>query len=273
MKKLLVLAAVVGAMAGCNPPIDQGQAFIEGVLSLVPPCTVQAGQTIFNSGALLDIGHDAGSANNLILPIQVRTNLPSTFSTQQASQDQTRSPNFDANNQYGNTDENIITFNQSEVFFSTDEDRGNQLQLGQVAGTPVNRQNQRISTVAGVVFNQQSQLLTPGVVFATVISKGDATLLQSEPFVAGALSAGGINGRAHIILNIRLKGVTTGSGSIETPVFPFPVDLCADCLTTPPNCGVDAAGNKIEPVASDKVCIVGMAAGQSVKDAQALVCP
>jgi hypothetical protein len=142
-----------------------------------------------------------------------------------------------------------------------------------VAGTPVNRQNERISTVAGVVFNEQTQLLTPGVVFATVISKGDATLLQSEPFIAGALSAGGVNGRAHIILNIRLKGTTTGSGTIETPVFPFPVDLCADCLTLPPDCGVDAAGKKINPIPSDKVCIEGESDGQNVADAQALVCP
>ena len=265
MKSLAFLTgavALAGVVAGCNPPIDQGQAFIEGVVPLErPACTASAGAAEFEASALLDIGVDAGHANNLILPLQVRTNLPSTFSSQNVTQDQTRSPNFI---NYGNTDEDIITFNQSEVFFSTDEDRGNQLQLGQVPGTPVNRGNERISTVSGVAFNQQTQLLTPSIVFATAIGKGDATLLQSEPFVNGAITASGL---AHVILNLRLKGQTSGGATIETPVFPFPVDLCQGCLVGPTavpenaqldnTCGKDATGKEIQPIKNDDVCIEG----------------
>jgi len=209
------------------------------------------------STALLDIGTSAAAATNLILPVQVVTNLPSTFNSTTASQDVSRAPNFP---NYGNTDANIITFNQSEVFFSTDEDRDGQLALGQVNGTPVNRNNERQTGVAGVAFNEQTQLLSASIVTATVITRGDAVFLQGEPFVANAITQGTT---AHIIVNIRLSGTTTGGARIETPVFPFPVDLCAGCLTLQPSC-IDDKGTAdpnddvaVEPIPNPDVCVQG----------------
>jgi hypothetical protein len=189
----------------------------------------------------------------LFLPLKVATNLPSTFSSQNVGEDRTRSPNFP---NYGNVDQNIITFQQSEVFFSTDEDRGEQVQLGQVAGTPVNAKSVRLSAVAGTLFNEQTQLLGEAAIFTTGISRADAVLLQGEPFVANAIAAGG---SARIILNMRLIGLTTGNSKIETPLFPFPVQLCAGCLKLDAasfNC-VDAAGDSVPPVANPDVCFAG----------------
>lgn len=256
---LPVALLAVAAGAGCAAT-DEGEAIIEGVLVLDgPDCSVSVADN-FAPTALLDIGIDAGSANNLILPVKVRTNLPSTFSSTNLTQDQGRSPNFP---NYGNNDANIITFNQSEVFFSTDEDRGNQLQLGNVAGTPVNRDNERLTGVGAVAFNEQTQLLSPTIVFTTAITKGDATFLQGEPFVNAAVAAGAT---AHIILNIRLVGSTTGGARIETPVFPFPVDLCAGCLASPnviPVCNDDkgtadpADDVAVAPVPNPAVCVQG----------------
>jgi len=255
IRTLLVSAACVGFAgfgAGCNPPPEQGQSFIEGVLTLVAPqCVADVGND-FQATALLDIGNNAGNASDLVLPLKVRTNLPSTFTTQTLGEDHTRSPNYSP--VYGNTDENIITFQDSEVFFSTDEDRSDELQLGQVEGTPVNANSVRITGVAGTVFNQQTQLLGEGSVIATGVTRADAVLLQTEPFIAGAIQAGGT---ARIIVNIRLVGQTTGNTRVETPLFPFPVTLCAGCLVNAPNCGVDAAGNPIQPIPNDQVCIFG----------------
>jgi len=250
----LALAGVAAAAVfggGCLAE-NEGGVIIQTVTGTkgAPECA--ADQTKPIAQALFDIGTNASNANDLILPLLVATNLPSTFTTQNLGEDHTRSPNY---SQYGNTDENLVTFTESEVFFSTDEDRADQLQLGQVEGTPVNENSVRITTVAGTVFNQQTQLLTSTSVFATGITRADATLLQTEPFVANAIQAGGT---ARIIVNLRLVGETTGNTKVETPPFPFPVALCAGCLINPPDCGVDAAGNPVAPRdTSDQVCFNG----------------
>ncbi len=256
----LLVLALGTALGGCAAD-DEGETVIEGVLGVTAPdCTASAGDNVFQATALLDIGTNANNASDLILPLKVATNLPSTFSTQDLTQDKTASPNF---KNYGNTDNNIITFTESEVFFSTDEDRADQLQLGNVEGTPVNDKSVRTTGVAGVVFNQQTQLLSEAAVFATGVTRGDAVLLQSEPFIAGAIAAGGT---ARIIVNMRLVGNTTGNARVVTPLFPFPVQLCAGCLITAPNCGNDDAGNPITPVPNDKLCFSG-------NDLPSLVCP
>ena len=258
----------VALFAGCNPPVEQGEAFIQGVIGVTAPdCVANPQSNTFKGGALLDIGIDAGTANNLILPLEVLTNLPSTFSSQTLSEDKTKSPNFP---NYGTTDPNVITFTSSEVFVTTDEDRGNQLQLGQVDGTPVNDASKRITSTSGVVFNEQTQLLSAAAMFATAITKGDAALLQNEPFVSGAIGAGGL---AHIIVNLRVVGKTTGSASVVTPPFPFPVDLCEGCLTAVPDCGIDVGDpanpnddKPIAPIADPRGCFVG-------NDFPTLTCP
>jgi len=261
----VILTASVCGAAGCAAQ-DEGEAFITNVLALTGPgCLVQSGNDSVST-ALLDIGLDAGSANNLILPVNVVTNLPSTFNSTQAGSDITRQPNYP---NYGNTDSNVITFNTSEVFFTTDEDRDNDPRLGQAAGTPVSRNNERQTGVAGVAFNEQTTLLSASVVTATVITKGDAGFLQTEPFVANAITSGGF---AHIIVNIRLAGTTTGGAKIETPVFPFPVDLCEGCLTTPPACTDDkgtadpADDVTVAAIPNDAVCVNG-------NNVQSFVCP
>jgi hypothetical protein len=272
MKKMMILAGLAAAI-GCAPP-EQPSSFIQAVLPLVgPECTADAGNSSV-AVALLDIGNDAQGANSLVLPVQVRTNLPSTFTTQTLQQDRTNSPNYPF---YGNVDNNIITFTQSEVFFTTDFDAAGEPALVN-EGTPVNDATVRISGVSGVAFNEQTTLLSASVIFTTVITAQDAARLQDEPFINQALTAanpaGSTANRARITANIRLVGSTTGAASVRTPPFPFPVELCAGCLTTVPNCGErvedDGQGNivrtPIAPIANNQVCVAG-------QDFPSFVCP
>lgn len=230
-RSLAFVALASGAtLAACDPPPEQGTAFIEGVLQIQPPdCTVNAGDNVFVARALLDVGFDPNGldANDVVLALKVRTNLPSTFSTQTLTQDQQRSPNFPS---YGNVDTNVITFTTSEIFYSTDADRGEELQL-QNPGTPLNDNTARRIGVSGVAFNEQTQLLSESVVFTTAITKEDAAALAAEPFVADGLVNAGSTVR--VIANLRLEGTTTGNAVVRTPVFPFGIDLCRGCLVDP----------------------------------------
>lgn len=226
----LTFAAAAALAGGCE--VEQGTAFIEGVLPLeAPDCAADANDETFVATSTLDVGFDPNGldANALVLPLKVRTNLPSTFSTQSLTQDQTRSPNFPS---YGNVDTNVITFNTSEVFYSTDADRGDDLALGN-NGTPVNDNTARLTGVSGVAFNEQTQLLTESVIFTTAITKEDAAALAAEPFVAGGLVDA--TSRVRVIANIRLVGTTTGNAEVRTPPFPFAVELCRGCII--PDCG------------------------------------
>lgn len=251
MRKLVFIAAALASTACVEP--EEGTAFIEGALAFADDCTVQAAGTVFVATATLDIGFDAATANNLVLPLKVRTNLPSTFTSLQVGQDPVRSPNYQS---YGNVDTNVITFNTSEVIFSTDADRGDVLALVN-DGTPVNDESRRITGVSGVAFNEQTQLLTESVVFTTAITKEDAALLQGEQFIAEALNAANPNGsaanRVRLIANIRIVGTTTGSAKVTTPPFPFPVELCQGCLI-PEEC---PEGQIAVPVANETVCVRG----------------
>lgn len=251
----LAIAAVAG---GCAPP-EEPSAFIEGVFPLVgPECTAEAASNDFVASALLDIGADGNTTNNLFLPVKVRTNLPSTFSSQQLTQDQSRSPNYPF---YGAVDNNVITFNEARVFFTTEEDADGELQFKEKL-TPRNENTASVSAVSGVVFNEQTQLLTESVVFATVVSSGDAAKLFQEEFVSGPIQNGD---RVRIVANIRIAGKTTGGADVETPPFPFPVDLCGDCLAPPANCGV-VGGVAIQPVPNPASCSPG-------QDVPELICP
>jgi hypothetical protein len=246
---LAALVAGAAFAAGCDPPPEQGTAFIEGVLALeAPECSADAGDNTFVAGALLDVGFDPNGvdANSLVLPLKVRTNLPSTFSTTTLTQDQTRSPNYPS---YGNVDTNVITFTTSEIFYSTDADRGDELQL-QNPGTPLNDNTARRIGVSGVAFNEQTQLLSESVVFTTGIAKEDAAALAAEPFVsAGLVNA---DSRVRVIVNMRLEGTTTGNALVRTPLFPFGVDLCRGCLI--PDCDDDEIA---VPINDDGVCVRG----------------
>ena len=247
MRKFMTTAAALAAtaLAACAPE-EAGTAVIEGVFPLIAPeCTVKADDDVFVATNVLDIGFDAATANSLLLPLKVRTNLPSTFSTQTLSQDQQRSPNYAS---YGNVDTNIITFKTSEIFYTTDADRGAELALGNT-GTPVNDNTARRTGVSGVAFNEQTQLLTESVVFATAITRDDAGALGLEQFISDALID--VNSRVRVIANIRLEGETTGSATVRTPPFPFAVELCRGCLV--PQC---PAGQSAVPANGD-ACLRG----------------
>lgn len=248
---LPLAVAALGASLGVGCVADeQGTAFIEGVLPLraEDDCTVEADENVFVATALLDVGFDPNGldANSAVLPLKVRTNLPSTFTTQDLQQDRIRSPSFPS---YGNVDNNIITFTTSEIFYSTDADRGNELQLVN-NGTPVNDNTARRTGVSGVAFNEQTTLLTESVIFATAVTKEDAAALAAEPFVANGLV--NADSRVRIIANIRLEGLTTGNALVRTPTFPFGIDLCRGCLI--PQCEDDEVAVPADP---EGVCVRG----------------
>lgn len=223
-----LLGALPAALVlqSCAPP-EQGSVFIEGAVPLDPPqCTVTAAGNVFRPNSILDIGVVPEAANSLIVPVKVRTNLPATFNTQDVTQDQQRSPNYP---NYGAADNNIITFTESEVFLTTDSDRDGPALTGN--GLPLSDGNPRVSSVGGTVFNQQTQLSAPNVIFVQAITTADAALLQEDPFIADQL-AGDPTKSIRVTTNIRVKGITTGGSEVRSPPFPFQVELCQGCLTT-----------------------------------------
>ena len=133
-----------------------------------------------------------------------------------------------------------ITFESVEVYFTTDADRGDQLQL-QNAGTPVNENTARRLTVSGTSANELIQ--------AEVISREDAAALAAEPFVVESLV--NANSRVRINAHVRLIGATAsalGSEEIASQELSLPVELCRGCLV--PVC---AADELLEPSG----CILG----------------
>jgi hypothetical protein len=216
MKLTLLLPSL--ALAACAPAVQ-----INGAVAVLPPeCTpVKAA----HAEGLLDIGEDplSASAYNLALAVTAP--------------------------------EKDITYDAIEVFYTTDQDRGAQLELGQVEGTPVNAASAHRTTV--------SATSTSDIVVAQIVTTADATLLQTEPFIAGTISSGA---KARIVANVTLTGKTSGGSAVSSQLFPFPLDLCAGCLITPPQCGVDSAGNTIQPIVNPNACFAG-------DDVPAQVCP
>jgi hypothetical protein len=246
---LLMLSVVAALGSSCAAP-EQAAVFIEGALAIQPPdCLVLAGSGLFTSGALLDIGFDAASANPAVFAAQVRNNLPASENSQLLQDDKIRSPNHPA---FGRVDNSLINFEASETFFTTDADRDGEtaLQGPPTFDTPVNENTARITGLGGSVFNDQTQLLEPGVVFVTAVTAQDAAVLQGQPFIQDAL-ANGPTARARIIANVRLLGQTSGDSDVVSLPFSFPVDLCQGCLV--PQC---AAGETLVP-GPDGTCFPG----------------
>ena len=141
---LLLVSAVAGL--ACAPP-EQGSVFIEGVLPVDPgTCAAKATSgavpKTFLASTVLDIGTEGGDdGNSLTVPVQATTNLPATFSGQDIQDDKTKSPNYP---DYGSSDSNVITFTNSEVFFSTDADRDGEPALTQ-EGLPTTDANSRVT--------------------------------------------------------------------------------------------------------------------------------
>jgi hypothetical protein len=258
---LTPLVVVLGL--GCAPP-EQGSVFIEGVLPVGPDCSAKATAgavpKAFVASTTLDIGTEGGNdGNSLTVAVQATTNLPATFSGQDIADDRQKSPNYP---DYGGSDNNVITFTNSEVFFSTDADRDGEPALTQ-EGLPTTDANSRVTGLGGTVFNTQTTLSQATALFVTGATQEDAENLKKDKFVRAALG-GDPTKRVRILLNIRVLGKTTGSGDVRSAPFPFPVDLCEGCLTQLPTC-VDAAGNAVPPVAN-QTCFFG-------QDRPAFVCP
>src|SRR5690606_29496586 len=129
---LALSAGLVLTHAAACVDVEQGSVFIQGALDVnaEDDCLANANDQVFRSGGILDIGTcdpaDPDQAdcqngpNAFSLALKVVTNLPSTFSSQDLQQQRTQSPNFVS---FGNTDNNVVTFDEAEVFFTTDADR------------------------------------------------------------------------------------------------------------------------------------------------------
>lgn len=132
-----------------------------------------------------------------------------------------------------------ITFESVEVYFTTDADRGDELQL-QNPGTPLNENTARRLAVSGTSANE--------LIRAEVISREDAAALAAEPFVAASLV--NANSRVRINAHVRLIGIAVGvlGGEISSQELTLPVELCHGCLV--PLCASDEV---LEPSG----CILG----------------
>ncbi len=213
------LAMLVGSqLMGCSAA--NGSVFIEGILPIErdQDCVVDGSQKVFVAGALLDIGTGDDNANALVVAARAVTNLPNAFSAADESKSDVSSPNYPT---YGNSDTNVVTFTESRVLFSTDDDRDGTPVLKGI-GVATTGEAPTATGVGGTLYNTQAQLNSAAVIFATVITEADAKSLQGWVGTQG--------GQARVLTHIQLAGTTTGGGSVLTPPFVFPVDLCTGCL-------------------------------------------
>lgn len=248
---ILSLLPAASLFAACTPP-EQGSIFIQGARDAKPPeCTVQAAaQGPFRSLSLLDIGTTPETANGLVLPVQVVTNLPATFSTQEVSQDRTRSPNYP---NYGAADNNVITFTDAESFLTTDADRDGEPVL-KGDGLPT-ESNPAVTSLGGTVFNTQTSLNSMQILFVNAITAEHAALLQEEDFISEALG-GDPTKTVQVNVTLRVSGVTTGNATVRSPPFPYQVQLCQGCLSTfVTDCDPATAGD--QPAVANDVCNPG----------------
>jgi hypothetical protein len=219
---LFSAVAFVGVAAlgsGCGPPPQQGSAFIEGILQFgnPPACDVNETDDVSVKTPLLDVGFGGTAANSLNLALKVRTNLPSTG-------EQQGSPSY---LNYGAADNNIITFTQSEVFFSTDGDRDNAPVL---QDPTLNGEQPRRSGVTGVAFNEGGALLTESVILMTAITAESGALLRDELSAAVDITPLSPTTTVRITANILLEGLTSGNALVRTAPFPVGVELCIGCI-------------------------------------------
>lgn len=121
------------------------------------------------------------------------------------------------------TDADDVTFEAVEVYYGTDADRDDELQL-QNAGTPNSPSTARRTSVSATSASD--------VVFAELVSLEDATALSAESFVAERLV--NADSRARIVAFARLIGTTAAGLSVSSQELPFPIELCRGCLV--PQC-------------------------------------
>lgn len=225
---LLIALGAVTLASSCT----EGTAamFISGVLPVDPPeCVAQAGGNLYRGIGVLDLGEDGVLANDYTVALEVTTNLPATFTTQDVTQSRQQSPNYP---NYGNADSNAIIFEQVEVYFQ--DDLGDPLP-DLPSSDPASR---RTSSVGGSIYNQQTTLNAKAALFAPLLTSLEAqrlsTIALTQPLV------GNPEARARIIARMRMIGRTTGGSTVRSPEFSFPIEVCRGCLFA---AGSDANGD------------------------------
>lgn len=232
---LLMALGTVTLGSGCVQ--EQGAMFISGALPVDPPdCSAQAGGNEYRGIGTLDLGDDGALANDYTVALEVTTNLPATFNTQDLQRSEISTPNYP---DYGNADTNVIFFQGLEVYFQ-DEDGADLPQLP-TQGAP------RESAVGGSVFNRQTTLNAQAAVFAPLLTSLEAQRLANIAFTAPLV--GNPDARARLVARVRMIGRTTGGSTVRSPEFSFPLEVCRGCLYA---LGADAngdcpAGTNLEP--------------------------
>lgn len=204
---LIIEAAEQPQAAGCVPQAQVGDVG-NGVLDLLP-----------------ERGYNA--------LLRVVLNLPATFNTQRASQEQVRQPGWQY---YGGTDTNVVIVDQVEVYFSDGENIDNPgiAGFGAVssldnAGTLPLIGAPRISPASGTIYNTQQTLNAFERFFANAITDDEAEII-SNGRIGAEVSP---NTSQRIVTNIRFVGYTTGGGQVRSSLFSYPIDLCRGCLFPP----------------------------------------
>jgi hypothetical protein len=222
---LVALSSVAALSASCVQ--EQASVFISGVLPVRPPqCSAVAGGNVYQGIGTLDLGDTGELANDYTIALEVATNLPSTFTTQDLTQNRTRAPNYP---NYGGADANVIFFEGVEVYFE-DEDRAPIPQLPSDGAT-------RISAVGGTVYNEQTTLNSQAAIFAPLLTSLEAQRLANIGLTAPLVD--NPEARARIVARARILGRTTGGASVRSPLFSFPLEICRGCLYA---LGADANG-------------------------------
>lgn len=222
MKKTTRIPLVLGAVAAiatASSCVDANAAvFIAGVLPVNSNtgCTAAPGSGLYQASGVLDIGAAGTDGNTYIGAVEVVTNLPATFNTQDVTQSRQRTPNFP---NYGNADTNIILFQEAEVFLTLED--GSDVANAPSQGAP------RISTVGGSVANEQSNLGQETAVFIPLVTSDEANRLQASTVGAALTDA---TKRARVVANVRVRGRTTGGSVVTSGLFSYPIELCKRCL-------------------------------------------
>lgn len=251
VRSTLLLAVGAAALAsGCVE--EQGAMFISGALPISPDnqCVVTAGSGVYLARGLVDLGEGASLANDYTVALEVTTNLPATFTTQDVTQAEQEQPNYP---NYGNADTNVIIFQNAEVFF-TDE-VGNAIDQLPSENGPV---EERKTVVGGSLYNQQTTLNAKAALFAPLLTTAEAQQLANISLTQALV--GNPEARATIVGNVRMIGRTTGGGTVVSPVFAFPLDICRGCLVAAgaDESGACPPGTTLRPLTpGDDFCIAG----------------
>lgn len=216
---LLLAVGAAALVSGCVQ--EQGAMFISGALPISPDadCVATAGSGVYLARGIVDLGEDGTLASDYTVALEVTTNLPATFTTQDVTQSRQQQPNYP---NYGNADTNVIIFQRAEVYF-TDEEGVDVPQLPTDGLT-----SRRETVVGGSLYNEQTTLNAQAALFAPLLTSIEAQRLANialtQPLV------GNPDARATVVGHIRMVGRTTGGSTVRSPEFAFPLDLCRGCL-------------------------------------------